>query len=206
MMSLATDYGPFGPIVAASGSIVAMGIAVSLGFKGRAKWEPVEQDVPKGPAKVASLVASLSIVMIWAELNSPSDKPILVRIVVDCMAAVILSLLAYGLLKGFTYKVIKKKKQPNPSNETEEQLVIGGLWLRRAASEHLNQVSENGVGEIRTIQRMFAESEYDKDVLWSHLSQSLASMLFTIGYMGLVVFGTVALGAGAVLTSVVMKK
>src|SRR5438132_965532 len=101
------DYGAFAPIVSAAGSIMAMGAAITLGFKGRAKWEPVEEDVAKGPQKVASVVAALLIVLVWVQFHDVVYKNTLTKLVIWCSSAVIVSLLVYGLLKGYVYKRVR---------------------------------------------------------------------------------------------------
>lgn len=191
------DYGPFATIVAASGSILAMGAALLFGWRGRAKWEPVEEDVPRAPAKVASLIAVLIVVIIWAQLNDASHKQQLIRIEVIGLVCLLISLLIYGLLNAFIYKKVVAK-----NGSTKEIKVIGGLWLNDVARNHLKATEST---RPTTPQEMFAQSEYEKDRLWPRASQQLASMLFTLGYVGLIVSGTVALGTGAILTSVIMK-
>jgi len=203
------DYGAFAPIVSTAGSIMAMGAAITLGFKGRAKWEPVEEDVAKGPQKVASVVASLLIVLVWVQFNDVRHKNTLTSLVIWCSCALIVSLLVYGLLKGYVYKRVRKKPGSAPTSKaTEEINVIGGLWLTKAAKERLSEPEEPdapGKQAPLTVQRLFAMSDYDKDLLWSRPSQQFASMLFTIGYLGLIIAGTVALGSGAILAGIVMK-
>jgi hypothetical protein len=212
MMLLDKDYGAFAPIVSAAGTILAMGAALTLGWKGRARWEPVEEDVPRAPQKVASLVAALMVVLIWAQWNEIQYKSTLTKLVIGCSIALIVSLVVYGLLNGFIYTAVRKKKgAPADSTETEEIKVIGGLWLTKNAREHVGkpegqQVPSERPSQILTVQRMFALSEFTKDEVWSRPSQQLTSMLFTLGYIVLIVAGTVALGSGAILTGLIMKK
>jgi hypothetical protein len=208
-LMIVKDYGAFAPIVSTAGSIMAMGAAITLGFKGRAKWEPVEEDVAKGPQKVASIVAALLIVLVWVQFNDVQYENTLTRLVIWCSSALILSLLVYGLLKGYVYTRVRKKPGSAPTSKaTEEIKVIGGLWLTKAARKRLSDPEEPdapGQQAPLTVQRLFAMTDYDKDLLWSRPSQQLASMLFTIGYLGLIIAGTVALGSGAILTGVTMK-
>ena len=105
-------------------------------------------------------------------------------------------------------KVRKKAGSTPTSKATEEVSVIGGLWLTKAAKKRLGEPEEPddpGTQAPLTVQKLFAMADYDKDLLWSRPSQHLASMLFTIGYLGLIIAGTVALGSGAILTGVIMK-
>lgn len=203
-----TDYGQFAPIVSTAGTILAMGAALSLGWKGRAKWEPVEEDVSAGPQKVASLVAALMIVLIWVQWNEKSHQGQLIKTMVGCSIGLIVSFIVYGLLQGHTYdKVRKKAGEPDESTQSERIKVIGGLWLRKYARDRKGK-PEDGSDNARilTVKRMFALSEYDKDDLWSPASQQVAKMLFTLAYLGLIITGTVALGSGAILAGLSMKK
>jgi hypothetical protein len=114
----------------------------------------------------------------------------------------------YGLLQGYTYdKVRKKAGEPDDSKQSERIKVIGGLWLRKYARDRKGK-PEDGSDNARilTVGRMFAMSEYDKDDLWSPASQQVAKMLFTLAYLGLIITGTVALGSGAILAGLAMKK
>jgi len=206
-----TNYGAFAPIVSAAGTIVAMGAALTLGWKGRAKWEPVEEDVSRAPQKVASLVAALMVVLIWAQWNDLRFKNELTTLVIKCSIALIASLVIYGLLNGLVYIAVRKKRgQPAASTETEEIKIIGGVWLNKNAKAHVGkpegpQSDGEPPSQILTVQRMFSLAQYDKDELWSRPSQQLAKMLFTLSYLGLMISGTVALGSGAILTGLMMK-
>lgn len=212
MIIFETDYGAFAPIVSTAGSIVAMGAALTLGWKGRAKWEPVEEDVPRAPQKVASLVAALMVVLIWTQWNEVQYRDTLTKLVIWCSIGLIVSLIVYGLLKGYIYTAVRKKNgAAENSTETEEIKVIGGLWPNENAKQHVGkperpQVPGHPPSQILTLQRMFAACEYVKDEVWSRPSQQLASMLFTLGYLGLIIAGTVALGSGAILAGLVMRK
>ena len=130
-------------------------------------------------------------------------------LVIWCSVSLIVSLLLYGLLRGYVYRKVRKKAGSTPTSKaTEEVSVIGGLWLTKAAKKRLGEPEEPddpGTQGPLTVQKLFAMADYDKDLLWSRPSQHLASMLFTIGYLGLIIAGTVALGSGAILTGVIMK-
>jgi len=208
---IATDYGVFGPLVSTAGTIIAMGTALTLGFKGRAKWEPVEEDVPSAPQKVASLVAALMCVVILVRWNDIQYRDRLTHIVIDCSITLIASLLVYGFLKGVIYTaVLKRNGSPANSKAPKEIKVIGGLWLKTTARNRKDTFeSPQEPGQppprILTVQRMFGLSGYHKDELWSRPSQQLASMLFTIGYLGLMIAGTVGLGSAAILAGAAIK-
>jgi hypothetical protein len=205
---ISTSYGAFATIVTVAGNIVAMGAAITLGWKGRAKWEPVEEDVPKGPQKVATVIAALLVVIIWAQLNDIQYKSTLITIVIRCLFGLVVSLIIYGLLNGFIYTAVRKKKdEPEKSRVVEQVKVIGGIWLNSHARKRkgTREDPDDDKSQILTVQRMFDLSEYNKDELWPRPSQQIASALFTLGYLGLIVTGTVAVGSGAILTGLIIK-
>jgi hypothetical protein len=194
LVLLKADYGPFAPLVAASGCVLAMGAALLFGFKGRARWEPNEIDVPSGPQKVASLVACVSVALIWFNFNNTASALVLTRITIYAMAFTVGSLLVYGSLKGFVFERIYRVGKGTNWKTTK---VIGGLWL-------LSQVRELRRNSHVSIQDIFASYEYDKDYVWSRPSQQLASLLFVVGYLGLTVCGAVTLGSVGILISLKM--
>src|SRR5437764_12309101 len=98
-MTYATDYGPFAPVVAASGSILAMGLALGLGWRGRAKWEPAEEDVPAGPQKIGGLAAAITVALMWARMFDLRYGSTLTEIAISSLAVALASLLSYIMLQ-----------------------------------------------------------------------------------------------------------
>lgn len=200
-MIYTTDYGPFAPVVAASGSVLAMGLALGLGWRGRAKWEPVEEDVPAGPQKVGGLVAAVVVALIWARMFDLQYGSTLTAIAVWCLAVAVVSLLFYMMLQMLLYDVERVPAKAAPGGPpTERVKVIGGLWLLPQA--------KNKIGEKdgpNSTQELFEGAAYKKDLLWSRPAQGLAKVLFALGYIGLTVAGTVALGAASILIALKMR-
>jgi hypothetical protein len=201
-MTLTTqDYGPFADIVKIAGSIMAMGLAIGLGWRGRAKWEPIEEDVPAGPRKVGGLIAAITVALIWVGLNDLQYLPVLTKIALYCLGVAFLSLMIYILLQMLVYEVVRVPAGALPGTDvTEVVKVIGGLWLRSDARKKLGK--EDGPN---TVQDLFAGSAYKKDALWPRPAQGLAKVFFALAYISLTVAGTVALGAASILIALKMR-
>src|SRR5262245_27849163 len=149
-----TDYGGFTTLVKTAGFLVSAALALSLTWKGRARWEPSEQDVPKGAQKVGGLLCA--IIALW------------------CGVGTIVSLMIYGMLiTTFTYR---RQYSPEPGVVQTEN-VIGGFWLTREARTARN---ENRV----PIQQLYQGSAYDKDQLWPRPALALAQQTFVLAYLG----------------------
>lgn len=198
MILVSPDYGGFAPIVKIAGSVMAMGSAIGLGWRHRAKWEPIEEDVPAGPQRVGGLIAAITIALIWVGLNSSS---LLTKITIYCLADALLSLFIYILLQMLVYdRVSVRPNALSGTHQTESVKVIGGLWLRADARQELRK--EDGP---KTVQELFAGREYKKDLVWPRAAQGLAKALFALVYIGLTVGGTVALGAASILVALKMS-
>jgi hypothetical protein len=183
------NYGPLTNLVGTVGSIVASGAAIGLAWRGRTKWEPSEEDISKGPQKVAGLVAAVMIVLVWALLNRSAQIGLLVRFAIGLTLLCVLSLLVYGFFVATqTYYVVLAPKL----NETVKANIIGGLWLTDQAKK---SKSKNKV----TTQVLLAGAAYDPDALWSRASRGLAKMLFVLCYLVLTVSGTLALTCAAII-------
>ena len=70
--------------------------------------------------------------------------------------------------------------------------IVGGLWKTNAArqSETRNLV---------TTQELCAGAQYDVDRIWPRFSRGLSKTLFVLGYLGLTVAGTIALGCVSII-------
>jgi hypothetical protein len=180
-----TKFGPFSSLVATVGSIMAMGAAIALGWRGRARWEPDEEDIASAPQKVGSLVAACAIALIFFLMSTKEQVPALTRIAVYCLATTVASLLVYTMLvNGLIYeKVISREKTIK---------IIGGLWKTGTARKAQKK-------EDVTTQELFAGAQYKPDKIWPRFARGLSKVLFLLGYFGLSVAGTVALGTVAVI-------
>jgi hypothetical protein len=178
------DFGPLAGLVGTIGSILAAATAIGLAWRGRAKWEPSDQDVAQGPQKISGVVTTVLIVLLWA-----TSRPWVVEqlgplyvLTIFLLLVLIGSLLGYGYLIGTqTY-----------DDEKLQRKIIGGFKLTPAARR-----------EIRTrkitVQRYFKGVEFDPDMVWPRGSRSIAKQAFTALYIALIVSGSLALSGAAIV-------
>lgn len=182
---LAADYGPLKDLVAVAGAIMAAVAAIGFAWRGRARWEPSEEDVPAGAQKVGGLVAAIAIVLLWVEWNDPADAHALNALAIGLGIAAVLFLLIYSYLVGVqSYDEVK----PDGSRKR----IIGGFWMTSAAKQ------EHAAAGNISVQELLHRAGYDADRLWSRPSRQLAKTSFQIGYLGVTISGTVALAAVAI--------
>jgi len=196
MMILFDDpkYGLFTNVVGTAGTLLAMASALLLGWKGRARWEPSEQDVDQGAQKVGGLAAAVIVAVIFLTFSKPENSPTLLRIALWCLVGTIASLLIYSSL-------ITIYVRTQYSGTQDERKIIGGLFLRKDAQDIFNKEKAEAKerGEFPpTLQELFKGAIYDVDKLWSEFSRVLSKGLFNLAYMGLTVAGTVALACASI--------
>lgn len=186
-------YGPLSQIVAYAGMIMAMGGAIFLAFKGREKFEPSAEEIPLGPQRVGGLVSSAIIVIVWLTATITMWS-FLVKLVFSLLVLTILFFLVYlYLILEHTYiEEIVVDNRTNPV-KTKHAKIIGGFNLTEHAKRELNKRKNI------TIQKLFAGSGYQRDLIWTHRSQTYSKLSFVMGYLGLSICGTVALGMAAIL-------
>jgi hypothetical protein len=184
---MATNLGQFEELLPQATSLLALVGALALTWKKRAAWEPVEQDVPRGPQRVAGLVTAVVIgALWWYQKTSSSDvSGSLVSIAIACAAGCAVAVLAYTLLISiFTYE----REVVAGSQRTRKEKIIGGFVLTNEA------VQARSLHNI-TIQELLKGAGYDPDKVWTRLSRGAAKVAFSLAYMLLIGCGTVALGA-----------
>ncbi|MGA2906052.1 MAG: hypothetical protein ABSD98_19675 [Candidatus Korobacteraceae bacterium] len=185
----APNYGPFTSLVGTAGSIVATGAALLLGFRGRARWEPSEEDVSKGPQKVASLLSAVGIVLLWAN-SRPEQMGALTHLVVWLLGITVAALLVYGLLNATLIYYIEVAVD---SQKTEKQKIIGGFWYETGIAQQIRSLRV-------TVQDFLKGTGYNVDAVWPPLSRGLAKQAFVLAYLLLTVCGTLALASASIIT------
>jgi hypothetical protein len=186
-----SNYGVLQPVVSDAGSIMAAGGAIALAWRGRTAWEPSEEDLSGGPQKVGGLIGAILIVILWVYAHgSPKDHfliPLIIAAAVTCFVA----LCAYSFLIAVqTYSRVSVV-----DGKAKAEKVVGGFVLKPEAKE----IKKKHAG--LTVQRLLEGSAYDVDRVWTRPSRALAKLLFVVGYLGLVISGTVALASAAILIS-----
>jgi hypothetical protein len=186
---MAANYGVLAEVVATSGSLMAATGAIGLAWRGKAvpNWNPADEEVPDGAQKVAGVLSAAVIAYLWAALRSPAKSSTLDLLLIIFGVLTVVSLLGYSFVKGTQTLHATKVK---PDGKTEQVDIIGGFKLRPKALE----LRDN---EDKTVQEILQGALYDPDKVWTRTSRQLAKTAVLIGYMGLLIFGTLLLAAAA---------
>jgi hypothetical protein len=179
-----TDYGPLAGLVGSAGSLLAAGGAITVAWVRKAKWAPPEDDVPAGPARVASLLTTIAIAWLWFETGKGLHSRALEVLAAAGGGITLVSLLVYSSLIAI---YVYQREVAVSSSSTETRRTIGGFWLTANARAALEKA--------KTIQRVFTGSGYDPDLVWPRASRALVKVLFIISFMGLQVSGSIALAS-----------
>ena len=186
------EYGPLANLVAVAGSIMAAGGAISLAWRGRASWEPSQEDLPRGPTKVAALLSSVIIVVLWAFQETLYQSSWLLSIIWTGLILTVLGLFTYVfLIRVYVYTC----EVAIDERRVVEKKVIAGFILTEGARKA--QTENPGVD----LQSLFKGSGYRKDWVWTKHSQGLAEVCFIAAYMTLIVPGSITLASAALLLS-----
>jgi hypothetical protein len=194
LLDAANQYGVLQSLVSTAGSIVAAGGAITLAFRKRAKWEPSEEDIKRGPEKVGGLVGAILIAILYFETKSSSKSSsdhhhLLINLALAGIIVCVVALLAYGFLTSMqTYNQVCAV-----DGVVSNRKIIGGFMLTAQAKKNMRNAG------VPTIQQFFEGSAYEVDLLWSRPSRSSAKLLFVICYLALTISGTVALASAAIL-------
>lgn len=183
-----TDYGPLTDLVRYAGILISAAGAISLTWRRRANWEPSEQDVPNGPARVSGLLTAVIIGIVWTQYATPNYKGSVVTVAAALGGLCLLFLLVYGYLVAqlvFERIVSPKKNQTHPIK------IIGGFSLTNEAKRKLKSAG--------SIQKLFEGAAYDADLVWPRHSRALAKQLFVLCFIGLNVCGSIAISCAALL-------
>ena len=176
------DFGPLAGLVGTVGSIVAAVGAIALTWRGRTRWEPSEADVASGPQRVGGLVNVVLIAVLWAATRPAGTPAVLPVLAIGLAAVTVAALLGYGFVTSTqTYADQKRRRK-----------VIGGFELTAEARREIRK-------QKLTVQQYFDGVAYDPDEVWPRSSRALAKLVFVLLYLLLVVSGTVAVAAAAIM-------
>ena len=190
-----SDYGAFKDIVANAGTIMAMAAAIGLAWRGRSKWEPAEDDVPKAPQKVAGLLSALAITAIWTAYQDVGHIHTLIGLALGLGLGALASLCVYAFLVSTLTYVQLTAGGPK---KVKERNIIGGFVFTAKSRAVIEKQRAKGLAPPTTAD-LFKAAAYNPDSVWERWSRSLAKVLCIVSYVGLIVTGTVALAAAAIL-------
>jgi ABC-type uncharacterized transport system substrate-binding protein len=183
---MSSNYGIFTDLVKTAGFLMSAVAAIGLTWRGRARWEPSEEDIPKGPQKVGGLLTAVALALLWTFAADAQHLRFLANIAVVTAIVCLASLLIYGyLISVQTYEGSAKKG---------EKKLIGGLSLKPAAEDALKR-SENPL----TAQEFLKLNRYDPDKVWTRPGRALAKSSFILFYLGLTLGGSLALTCAAMI-------
>jgi putative ABC transport system substrate-binding protein len=187
---MSADYGIFTDVVKAVGFLASASAAISLTWKGRARWEPSEEDIPKGPQKVAGLASAVALGLLWSFAAHNAHLQFLKTLTFWALGLCISALLVYGYLVGVqTYL-----RETTQGGTSAIEKIIGGFWLR----PHAHRATQKGPQPL-TVQEFLTQSNGNVDRVWSRQSRGLAKTIFTICYLLLTVPGTISLTSASML-------
>jgi hypothetical protein len=192
------NYGPFADVVTNAGTIMAMGAAIALAWRGRSQWEPAEDDVPKAPQKVAGLLSAIIIAGIWATLQRPEDAPTLLRLSIGLSIVSFACLCLYAFLVSTqTYEQVISKGVKT----FDRRNIIGGFTLSEQSKRIIEEHRNSGKSPPTTSE-LFKAAAYNADRVWTRPSRALAKVFCIACYVGLITTGTVALASAAILIGI----
>jgi hypothetical protein len=183
-----SKYGPLTDLVKYSGMLMSAALAIGLAWRRRANWEPCEEDVPKGPSRVAGLLSAIAIAIVWSEYSTLAAKEGLTKAAMTLGASALIFLLLYGFL--IANQVFEEKFSPK-KNRVESRKVVGGFRLTHEAQKQLRKAG--------SVQQLFEGAAYKPDLVWTRPSRALAKQAFAFAYIGLNLSGTMALSCAALL-------
>jgi hypothetical protein len=185
-----TDYGVFANIVAIGGSLASAAAAFQLAFQKRAKWQPPEEAVPAGTSRVAGLVAMVFVALIYVFGARIGDVRMGIITVVLLVFAIV------SLLVAIRTNIENSYYYPD---RTEASRKLGGTVLTDESARILKE--QQGM----TAQQLFADSQGEKDRVWTKASQANVNVKSTLSFIGLIGFGTCALAAAAGLVALAVN-
>ena len=183
---MSEDYGILTNLVKVAGTLISASVAIGLTWRGRAKWEPSEIDIPKGPGRVAGLMTAVAVAIIWSVIADTTHLKLLTQLAIGLAIGTFIALLIYSFLVATqTYRII---------TDTSEQKIIGGFSYTKRAKKVLSKRTNE-----LTTQEFLTTNNYDPDKVWTRTSRALAKTCFLICYISLTVCGTIALSCAAIV-------
>jgi hypothetical protein len=180
------DFGALGPLVGAVGSLIAAAGAILLTWRGRARWEPSETDIPSGPQRVGGLAIAVLVAVLYFSTRAPGAESFLPGLAVGLVLICVVVLLVYSFFTSTqTFEDSRRRRR-----------VIGGFTLTPRARD---AIAPGGPAEPPTVQQLFERGGFDPDLVWPRQSRALAKVSFVLFYLLLVVSGTMALASAAIL-------
>jgi hypothetical protein len=183
------DYGVFANLVLVAGWLASAAAAITLAFKKRSKWQPPEEAVPAGTARIAALLAMVVIALLYVFGARLGSIWLAVITVLFFGIAIVSLVMAIGTNTKYSFYYPDRKERDRKLGG--DVLTDEALKIQRA-----NKLTE---------QQMFEDARGDKDLVWTKGSQAAVGIRSTLSFIGLIGFGTCSLAAAAMLVVVYMR-
>jgi len=187
------DLGELSGLVKGAGILISAVVAIGVTWRGRARWEPSDRDLPKAPQRLAGLLNGVILAIAWVFLASPSHAGLLAVLASVLVSAACMFFIVYFLhVAILTYEVEPETLQPGRPTPVAER-IVGGYWLTREANrKRLLKTKPVSPGEY-----LMEVGQPDK--VWPRPARALAKVVLMLGYIGFVVCGTAGLTCAAIL-------
>jgi hypothetical protein len=174
-----SQYGVFANIVGTALSLAAAAGAIRLAWAERKAWQPPEEAVSKGTAKLAALGSMVGLALIYA----------LGETVLGLRGLSLLAMISFVValisLATTTYLSITRTFTRKDGSRT-----VGGF---RLTAEAALIKKKRGLNEAQ----LFNDSQDDHNLVWTPGSRGLAHIALGFAYIGLILCGTISLSAAA---------
>lgn len=173
-----SQYGIFADLAGTALALSAAATAIGLAWNKRANWAPPEEAVPAGVARMASLGAMIGLAAIFA-LGKRLGVERLLAMAAACFVVGLIGLAVSAYLsvtRTFTYADGKR--------------TLGGFRMTSEAAKIAKRKQQ-------TEQQLFYDAQGDHDLVWTRGSRAAAHVAITLGYIALILCGTIALTAAA---------
>lgn len=173
------------------GASAALGMITALyaGFKGRAEWEPHDQDIPSGSHRLAALAACVLIVLVTYAWGTPQFGGVIGAI---ALIGLILAIICYFSYQQLTTKHIYKIGRIVDGQSVRVN-ILGGAYPTSEAQKKINE----GI----TVPELVDGCGGNLSQIWDNDSRSETRLKYEASYMGMIVGGTLSLASIGILFS-----
>ncbi|HVT16279.1 MAG TPA: hypothetical protein VHQ90_08905 [Thermoanaerobaculia bacterium] len=182
-------YQDFRFVLKVAGGLISATAALIVTWRGHRTWEPPEDELSNSSRRVAVLLSSVPLLLLWTLYFHCSAMLRLSEILVGCAALLVVLFLFYRYLNHMLIFAI-----PGPAG-TPGRRIIGGFSLTEEANE-IAAFKDPSPGQLLT----WFYNEPDK--VWTHSSRGLAKNCVILAYLVLMVAGTAVLTCGAMMVCI----
>lgn len=177
-----------GSLAKAVTTLIAAAAAIGEGFRPRSGWEPCEQELPTILQKIASLISTVGIAIlfyIFAKADQEQSNN-LIHVALEFLGVCITSFLVYIVLHSTCM-----------FESSDSKKLIGGFRFTENARDLKAQGYSRG--------EILKKCAYNKEHIWTPASCIVSKLLFVIAYLSLVSSGALALATSGFLVSTSKK-